>query len=254
MSKETETDESTKSKKDVEEEEIESKEESEEESEEDESGDSDEDIDDSDEHSENKDEEEGDEDLDEELNRERNFPKKGDKKKANDAFHDRAKKREQKDDDRFLSRKEFLEMMENDRKQRLEEEAVREAKSISGGNQKLAELIIAKWKNRSFPEGLPLSEQIEEMYVVVNRKKLIGTNKELARALAGRDGKQKGQSGSSHRQGMEGPEIKIPEEDKKVYEQSGFKYNPSTKLFEKTLPKGQILVKDPKSKATYIKQ
>jgi hypothetical protein len=114
-----------------------------------------------------------------------------------------------------------------------------------------AEAIIEIHANRTFPSHLSLSEQLEEAHAIANRKKLISTNSELKRALKSKGTSSKDSAGT-HRDPMEGTVPKLSAGDTASYKRAGFTYDTTEKVWKKKLPTGKFLVKNPKTKQTYV--
>jgi hypothetical protein len=171
---------------------------------------------------------------------------KPDPLKAKEAFKKRQEQREggTEEDDKPLTRREANELLvkaaSQNQKTFQEQEAARIAKGLSS-NETEAKAILAKWNNRIFPEGLSLQEQIEEMHAAVNRKRLIGKNKELARALQAQDGVSS-DTASTHHDALPGSAPKLnaasPLKD--------FKFDSQKKLYFKKLSSGKTMWVNPK--------
>lgn len=228
---------------------------SEDEGDDDESDEDSEDDDDSDdEESDDEDEsgsstEEDDDELDDEIEKERKAGEP-DPTKAKDAFKGREKKRgaaDTDDDDKPLTRGEAKKLEDRIRKETLEREAHAIAKELADGSAKQAQLILLKWKNRTFPASLTLREQMTEAFVLANSKKLIGERNEAMRGLKGKRGVKDSAAGT-HRDAPRGPgEPKLPPADAASLRQSGFSWNVRTKRYEKKLPNG-LLIRDNQTK------
>lgn len=124
------------------------------------------------------------------------------------------------------------------------------AKRLSSSDSE-ARLTIEIHKNRQWPSSIPLEQQLEEANAIANRKKLQSVNKELARALQGKDGVSKDSAGT-HRDGMQGSAPKMSASDTAAYKNAGFSFNTTNKLWQKKLPNGKLLNKDPRTKRTFI--
>lgn len=159
------------------------------------------------------------------------------------------------DDDKPLTRKEFNRRLESEReklrKEANEERVLEIAKEMAESDDE-AEYIAEVYKNRSFPSHLSMREQIEECYAIVNRKKLISKNSELARALKSKSTVSKDVT-DTYRDQQKGSAPKIPAQDEAAYKRAGFVYNATDKVYEKTLPNKKKLIKDPRTKQTWIK-
>ena len=193
-------------------------------------------------------------DYDSEIEAERKRGKP-DPIKAREAFKERQAKREvheevieESDEDKPLTTSQFRALMAEERKVSAESQAISVARTFTT-NEKRAQLIVAKWKNRSFPSDMSLNEQIEEMAGAVHFKYEKAKNGELIRALKSKDGVTTGYA-STQRDGQESPSTKS-DVDKAAYTRAGFKYDAKNKVWKKKLPNGLSLIKDPKSKRSW---
>ena len=182
---------------------------------------------------------------------------KAEKAAADAAYKLRQQRRQQEEtiyeeEDRPLTRKEVLELLSSrpsddlvTKKDLMESKANLIAEKFAGS---LAEkdAIVETWKNRTFPEGLSLDDQLEETYAIVNRKKIIGERNEALRALKGKSGASK-DSASTHHDPLKGSEPQLDPGTKQVLSQSGFVYRASAGRYEKKLPNGKTLIKDPRT-------
>lgn len=114
-----------------------------------------------------------------------------------------------------------------------------------------AEAIIEIHANRTFPAHLSIQEQMEEAHAIANRKKLISTNSELKRALKSKNTALNDSAGT-HRDPMEGTAPKLSAGDTASYKRAGFTFDTKDRLWKKKLPTGKFLIKDPKTKKTYV--
>ena len=106
------------------------------------------------------------------------------------------------------------------------------------------ELIIEKWKGRTFPQGMSINEQIEEIYVIVNKKKLLSERNEALRALSGKERVNRDSSGT-YQEEPKGKEPQLAPDVKSVLLSGGFVYNYNTKRHERKLPNGTVMYRDP---------
>lgn len=188
-------------------------------------------------------------DLDAEIERERNKGKP-DPKKAKEAFQRRNEKRAgEDDDDKPMTRREMREFMEQQGKVALEASAFTLARGMSGSDKE-AQLVVEKWKNRTFPAHISLSEQIEEAYAITHRKKLIGERQEALRALKNKGRVNNDGSTTHHSPQRNIKAEKLSSPDTQAIIAAGFTLNSKTRRFEKKLSDGSILVRDPKTKET----
>lgn len=195
-------------------------------------------------------------DFDAELEKEqKNKPDLG---KAKVAFKERKEKRkedtddESEDDEKPLTRKEMQAMLATAEKKTLVTTAFQIAKSFAASDKE-AQLIVAKWENRTFPSNVPLSEQIEEMYAVVHRKKIIGERNEAMRGLKGKTASNK-DGAEAARESKVVVASKIAPDIMVVIKQSKLVQNPTTKRWERKLPGGKFLIYDQKSKTIVLQE
>ena len=184
-------------------------------------------------------------DLDKEIEREKKHGQP-DKKAAGDAFKKRDKERKGGKGD-SVSRAELQEILAADRKERQRDSALAFAKEMAGSDKE-AELIVSKWNNRTFPNTLTLREQIEEAYAITHAKRIRGQRDEAMRALKGKQGVKKDASGKHHDPKQAINEPKLPPAEAATLRQSGFSWSPKNRRYQKRLPNGRVLVRDPKTK------
>jgi hypothetical protein len=199
------------------------------------------------------------EQLKADLKREREAREKADKAAADYAFKLREKKRkepeevEEEDEEKPLTSKSLQALLaqerEATRKEMQTSEINRLASSVST-NDTEKELILELHKSRSFPAHLSLQEQIEECYVIANKRKILGENSELKRALRGKAGASNDAS-TTHQDAPTGNQPKLEKGMATVMAQTGFKYNATARRYEKKLDNG-ILVKDLKTGLTQL--
>jgi len=180
---------------------------------------------------------------------------KPDPKKAREAFKERDEKREEGSDDKPLTRKDIEEIEARAptraTKIVLESQALSIAKTLATSEPE-ANLILAKWRNRVFPENMPLHEQIEEMYAITHRKRLIGTANEAMRALKNKSGIKTDPSGTQ-REPAATTEPKLSAQDATAYKSAGFVWDGTKNLYNKPLMGvKQHLYKDQKTKRQWI--
>lgn len=200
-------------------------------------------------------------DYEAELKKEREARAKAELKLADDRAREANRKRKvqeeegvEDDDDAPLTKKDLVklrsEISSETRREIQVEQAFSIAKGMAGSDVE-AELIVAKWKNRSFPEDLPLSDQIEEAYAITHRKKLIGERDEAFRALKGKDGVNRNPAGS-YREPAGGVISTTSAQDSEAFKAAGFSWNSTSRNWEKKLPNGELLIRDSKTKATRL--
>ena len=195
-----------------------------------------------------------------ELEKERQAREKAEKALAGDRFKKSKEKREvveeesEEDEEQPLTPSQLEARLAQERQQTEKIFLAREANQIAGqmaGSEDEKALILEVFKNRSFPSHLSLQEQIEEAYLIANRKKIVGENSELKRALLGKAGVNT-DTATTHHDESKGTEPKIAPQDAKAIKEAGFAWNTTSRRYEKKLKNGQILIQDPKTKQTYI--
>lgn len=188
--------------------------------------------------------------------------KKAEDALADDAFRKRESKRKEgkgddegADDDKPLTANQLQEILRQDRDQtrkELQGEIIRDKVGKLSGSQAEADLIIAIHKNRTFPAGLTLDEQLEEAYAIANRKRIMGQNSELKRALRSKGDRSKDGS-SSHRDSTAVGAPKMSNADRTAILAAGFIWNGVNQKYEKSLAGGKkVLYYDPKNKKRWV--
>lgn len=206
-------------------------------------------------------EDDEDKDLDEELDKETKRGKP-DATKAKEAFTKRKAKKvegdeedaeevdEEDDDNKPVTRAEMRRAQETARREAQESSALAIARTLAT-SEKGVQLIIAKWKNRSFPEGMPLQEQVEEMYAASHRKRLVSERTEALRALKNKGSVQDGVA-ETHRDSATSGEPKMSDGDRQALTASGFVWDGSKRLYKKPLKGGKMfLYRDAQGKRTF---
>lgn len=199
-------------------------------------------------------------DYDAELKKEREAREKAEKSAAEKDFKLRELKRKQGDDkgdlddDKPLTGKELQAILAEERLQTQKTVQSARAEELAKKyttNDTELKLILEIHKNRTFPQHLSLEDQIEESYVIANRKKIIGENSELKRALRGKGGVDNNPA-STHRDAPVVGEPQLSSADKQALTAVGFVYNGTNRRYEKKLSNGNILVRDSKTRQTYM--
>lgn len=184
-------------------------------------------------------------DYEAELEKERKG--KPDPKKAKDAFKERQSKHqddeEESDNDKPLTRREAEKILQEGR-------ALDIANNMAN-SPKEAELIVEKWKNRTFPTHLSLTQQLEEAYAITHAKKLVGERNEAIRALKAKAGVNKN-TATTHREPAAATEPKLSPADASGLKNAGFAFNGVSRRYEKKLSNGDMIIQDPKTKKTFF--
>lgn len=108
------------------------------------------------------------------------------------------------------------------------------------------QLIIEIHKNRTFPAYMTLKDQIEEAFVIANKKKLISERNEAMRALKGKKSADTS-TATTHRDAAPATEPKLSSNDAYAIKGAGFTWNGALHQFEKVLKNGSKLVRNPKT-------
>lgn len=204
-------------------------------------------------------------DYEAELKRERERREAAETAAADAAFKLREKKRQEREakiaaggdpgEEKPLTATELEAILERDRQQtrkELQSDIIAEKARNLAGSEAEANLIIEIHKNRTFPPGLSLDEQLEEAYAIANRKKLLARNTELQRALRSKN-TASGTTAGTHRDSplLEEPNLSQP--DIQALKAAGFVWDGKTRLYVKQLAGGKkILTYDPKTKTRRV--
>lgn len=196
---------------------------------------------------------EGDEDSEQvkaQLEKEREARKKAEKAAADRAFKLREQKRNQQPEPeeegkKYLTREEAEEIVAREREKTRKEMLSDQIKGIAdrlATNDTERDLIIETHRNRSFPEHLSLEQQLEECFVIANKSKILGENRELKRAVAGKQSVST-DAAETRQDEPKGKQPNISGADKAEFARLGFKWNGTNKRWEKKLPNGDTLVR-----------
>lgn len=180
--------------------------------------------------------------------------------KAKEAFKKREEKREDKpepkdeDLDKPLTRREMEEYLSRrsheivteSQSERIQEIAIEMAESEGE-----ARLIMEVHKNRVFPQGLSLRDQLKEASYIANGQRLASKNVELARKIQSKETASK-DTASTHHEATGGTEPKLASDVAASLRRAGFSYDNSKKLYSKKLANGKTLFRDPKSRQNWI--
>jgi hypothetical protein len=181
---------------------------------------------------------------------------KAEKALAEKRFKNSEKNREEdepEDEDKPLTKSELSKLLaENEQKnQKIIE--TKEAEALAerlAGSEDEKKLILAKWKNRTFPSNYSLKEQIQESYILANGSKLIAERNEALRALKGRDGINR-DTADTHIEPQTTKDAEVTGDVKSVIGRRGFVFNQTTKQYEKTTANGKKLIYDKKTGNVY---
>ena len=137
---------------------------------------------------------------------------------------------------------------ERDHKERNAELIDTKVRTLARSDSEAA-LIIEIHKNRSFPQGLSLDEQLEEAYAIANRKTLMAQNEELKRSLRSKDTKSDDPT-STHREPTVFEKPEKSGKDIEAIKAAGYKWDGKSRVYVKELGGGKKLLYDPKTKKT----
>lgn len=181
--------------------------------------------------------------------------RKPDPEKAKEAFKKRQEKRQEEevddtdeDMDKPMTRKEIdsylarktQEIVASANAERISEIATEIAESDGE-----ARFITEIHKNRVFPEGMPLREQLNEAKAIATAKRMAAKNAELARKVTSQETASK--DVSTGVQEATSSEPKLSADIKTSLRNAGFVYDNTVKTYVKTLPNGKKMFKDPKT-------
>lgn len=205
-------------------------------------------------------------DYEAELKRERERREAAEKVAAEKDFKLREQRRKEKEeaeargeifeDEKPLTAKQLEEILQKDRqqtRQELQSEIIREKAGKLAGSEVEANLIIEIHKNRTFPEGMSLDEQLEESYAIANRKSLLAKNEELKRALRSKETKSSNVAGT-HRDSALTDEPKTSSKDIQALKAGGFIWDGKLNSWKKETKDRVIIVsKDLKTRRVVAK-
>lgn len=113
------------------------------------------------------------------------------------------------------------------------------------------ELILEVYRNRTFPDHLSLEEAVEEAWIIANKNKLKTERAELLRAVNGRKSASNDFS-TTHQSPLPSSAPKMAGADAQELVRAGYSWNSTNRRYEKKLPNGKTLVKEPGKSETYI--
>lgn len=201
-------------------------------------------------------------DFEAELKKEQERRIASDKANAELAFKLRERKRKEEEEDfdneeeKPLTAKQLQDILQQDRektRKELQSELISEKARKLAGSEAEANLILEIHKNRSFPEGLSLDEQLEEAFAIANRKTIMAQNAELKRALRSKETASDNVAGT-HRESAPLNEPKASSHDISAIKAAGFIWDGKANMWKKETHKRIILVsRDLKSQKTIEK-
>jgi hypothetical protein len=173
------------------------------------------------------------------------------KKKPEDASEDEDKEDvDEEDEDKPLTAKQVRELLERDRQQtrkELQSGAIRDIAGRLTKNPHERDLIIEIHKNRIFPEGLSLEEQLDEAQAIANRKRVKAQTDELKRSLQGKNGKNDNPA-VTRRDAPITSEPKISAKDVQSMKAQGFVWDGALKIYKKPIGNNKFYFFNPKTK------
>jgi hypothetical protein len=195
-----------------------------------------------------------------ELERERQAREKAEKALAEKRFKTKHKDEEQDEEeedeeDKPLTLKDVERILAKSKQETLKE--VNQTKAFEIADRLATDpderdLALEIFQNRTFPSHLSLEDQIEESFVIANRKKIIGERNEALRALRNKDNVNKGGAGS-HRDPMKNTkEPQLSDADKEAMKSAGYSWNGNLNRYEKKLKNGGVIVGDPRTGKTQV--
>lgn len=180
--------------------------------------------------------------------------RKPDPEKAKEAFKKRQEKRQEEETepeeegDKPMTRKEMEEYLA---RRTQEIVATANAERIQELAGEMAEsdgekrFIMEIHKNRVFPDGMSLREQLEEAKAIATYKRTLAKNAELARKVVSKETASK--DTSTGIQETTSSEPKLSADVKVALKNAGFVYDNTHKTYVKTLPNGKKMFRDPKT-------
>ena len=160
---------------------------------------------------------------------------------------------EQDEDERPVTRRELADMLaEQVHRNTLvtQEDSIVELSESLGQTSQEAELIRSIHANRIFPVGMPLREQMAEAAAIANVKRVEARNAELTRKIQSQNTVSRN-TATTHRDPQVSLEPEMAPDLKVSMQRAGYIYNSTSRRYEKKLPNGKTLVKEP-NKAPYL--
>lgn len=185
--------------------------------------------------------------------------RKPDPEKAKEAFKKRQEKRiehvseteegnDESDEDKPLTRKEIDAYLARKTQEIVAEanaERIQEVATSIAESEGEARFIMEIHRNRVFPEGMPIREQLEEAKAIATAKRIAAKNVELARKVNSKETASK--DTSTGIQETTSSEPKLSADVKNSLRNAGFTFDNTLKVYTKTLPNGTRMYSDPKT-------
>lgn len=180
-------------------------------------------------------------------------------KLAGESFKQRENKRvakeideneEEEDEDKPLTKREMREMFASMQKTG-NADRINEIAGTIASNDDERELIVQIHANRSFPASMPIREQLEEAHAIANRKRLVSKNKELVRALNGKQNVSRVSAGGGSGR-TENASPKKHAEIIRVMKRQGYVWDSSRGVLKKTVGKKTVYLDPATRKRTEV--
>lgn len=154
------------------------------------------------------------------------------------------------DDDKPLTKAEALKLIQDGTQ--MSAKVINEAKadiivSSLTSNDAEKKLVLEKWRNRTFPAYLSIEEQVQEAYVLANSKRILGKSAEIQRALKSKESANSIAADNRRTPDKSKGEGEVSGDVKQILSQGNWKYNSDSKRYEKKLPNGKLMYRDPKT-------
>ena len=151
-------------------------------------------------------------------------------------------------EDKPLTKRELEDILANERKENLkisqESRALEVARKLTT-SEAAAKAAVAYWKTRIVPTG-DIEEDISGAIGMMEHKKVVAQNAELARALQARDGVTNVVL-ETHMDSPPGSEPQLAPDIKASLNRAGYTYDAKARVYKKKLPSGKFLIKDPRN-------
>lgn len=151
------------------------------------------------------------------------------------------------EDDRPLTKREVEQMLAERLHQNTLESHVDRIIEISetiAESPQEAELIRSIHANRVFPAGMSLQEQFQEAKAIASVKRLEAKNAELARKIQSQQTTSRN-TATTYRDPQKSLEPDLAPDLKASMQRAGYTFNSTARRYEKKLPNGTTLVKEP---------
>ena len=197
------------------------------------------------------------EEIEAELVKEREARKKAEIALGDQRAFDKREKARQEEEEGEVEEKEkpltatdLKGILHQDRQETLKEFKGAEIKQKAedrASSDKEAELMVETHRNRTFPAHLSIDEQMDEVYAIVNRKRLLAQNEELKRKITSKETVKTTEEGDYRE--TPASTVKAPADVKQQLIQQGYTEDKVKGVFKKVIAGGtKTLYKDPKGK------